>query len=55
MGNEDEKDSVWCLDAGTGETIWQHAYDCELDPLYYEGGPGGTPTVDGDVVYTLSK
>jgi outer membrane protein assembly factor BamB len=55
MGNEEEKDSVWCLDAGTGGTIWQHTYDCELDPLYYEGGPGGTPTVDGDAVYTLSK
>ena len=55
MGNEEEKDSVWCLDAGTGETIWQHTYDCELDPLYYEGGPGGTPTVDGDAVYSLSK
>ena len=43
MGNEDEKDSVWCLDAVTGDTIWQHDYGCELDPLYYEGGPGGTP------------
>ena len=55
MGNEDEKDTVWCLNAATGETIWQHIYDCELDPLYYEGGPGGTPTVHEGAVYTLSK
>ena len=55
MGNQDEMDSVWCLDAKTGETIWQHTYACELDPLYYEGGPGGTPTVHDGFVYTLSK
>ena len=39
----------------TGEVIWQHIYDCPLDPLYYEGGPGGTPTVHEGSVYTLSK
>ncbi len=55
MGNQDEMDSVWCFDAKTGETIWQHTYACELDPLYYEGGPGGTPTVHDGCVYTLSK
>ena len=41
MGNKDEKDTIWCLDAKTGEVLWQHTYDCELDPLYYEGGPVG--------------
>ena len=55
MGNRDERDSVSCLDANTGKVLWQHSYDCALDPLYYEGGPGGTPTVHGDSVYTLSK
>lgn len=55
MGNAENRDSVWCLDAQSGEVIWQHEYDCELDPLYYEGGPGATPTVDGDSVFTLSK
>jgi outer membrane protein assembly factor BamB len=55
MGNKEERDSVWCLNAQTGEVIWQHIYDCPLDPLYYEGGPGGTPTVHGGSVYTLSK
>ncbi|MDF1751790.1 MAG: PQQ-like beta-propeller repeat protein [Verrucomicrobiales bacterium] len=55
MGNRDEKDTVWCLDAETGNVLWKHTYDCPLDPLYYEGGPGGTPTVHDGAVYTLSK
>lgn len=55
MGNRKDKDTVWCLKAETGEVIWKHTYDCELDPLYYEGGPGGTPTVHEGSVYTLSK
>ncbi|MEM9480476.1 MAG: PQQ-binding-like beta-propeller repeat protein [Verrucomicrobiota bacterium] len=55
MGNTDEKDTVWCLDAKTGEVIWEHTYDCELDPLYYEGGPSATPTIHNGAVFTLSK
>lgn len=55
MGNSEGKDTVRCLNADSGEVIWQHSYACELDPLYYEGGPGGTPTVHERAVYTLSK
>jgi len=55
MGNEEDRDSVWCLDADTGDVLWQHVYDCPLDPLYYEGGPGATPTVHEGSVFTLSK
>jgi len=55
MGNQDDRDTVWCLDAESGEVLWKHTYDCPLDPLYYEGGPGGTPTVHEGSVYTLSK
>ena len=55
MGNTDDRDTVWCLDARTGDVLWQHSYDCALDPRYYEGGPGGTPTVHEGSVYTLSK
>jgi outer membrane protein assembly factor BamB len=55
MGNQNDRDTVYCFDAATGREIWKHTYDCKLDPKYYEGGPGGTPTVDGDRVYTLSK
>lgn len=55
MGNVDEHDIVSCIDAETGAFLWQFRYPCPLDPLYYEGGPGGTPTIHGDSVYTLSK
>ena len=54
-GKAQETDTIYCLDALTGEEIWKHSYPCALQPLYYEGGTLATPTVDGDVVYTLSK
>ena len=55
MGNTDNKDHVFCFDADTGKQIWKHSYDCLLDPKYYEGGPSGTPTVDGENVFTFSR
>lgn len=59
MGNrkigEVETDTIWCLDATTGGVLWEHSYPCALDPRYYEGGPGGTPTIHEGSVYTLSK
>jgi outer membrane protein assembly factor BamB len=55
LGNQNEADTVYCFDANTGTTMWKHSYPCPLESGYYEGGPGSTPTVDGDFVYTLSK
>lgn len=59
MGNRTlkgvETDTVWCLSAKSGKVLWQHSYPCALDPLYYEGGPGATPTIHDGSVYTLSK
>ena len=55
MGNTNNEDTIWCLDAGTGKTIWQHTYPAQLGPQWYEGGPGSTPTVDGGRVFTISK
>jgi outer membrane protein assembly factor BamB len=55
MGNESDVDTVYCLDEKTGAVRWKHSYRCELQPKYYEGGPGATPTVDGDRVFTISK
>lgn len=55
MGNRADADSVFCFDAETGKLIWKQSYACPTEPLFYEGGPSATPTVDGDHVYTLSR
>ncbi len=55
MGHRDGRDTVYCLNADTGEPLWQYSYDCELVDNLHDGGPGATPTVDGDRVYTLSR
>lgn len=49
------QDVIFCFDAVTGAEIWRHAYIEELYPKYYEGGTSGTPTVDGNRLYTMSK
>lgn len=55
LGNADEKDTVTCLDAKTGKEIWKHSYPAELGDKFFEGGTTGTPTVDGDRVFSLSR
>jgi outer membrane protein assembly factor BamB len=55
MGNTSNQDTVWCLDANTGKTLWHHSYAAQLGPQWYEGGPGSTPTVDNGRVFTISK
>lgn len=55
LGNDDDKDTIICLDAVTGKKLWAHTYESPLDPNLFEGGPTATPAVDGDRVYTLSR
>jgi outer membrane protein assembly factor BamB len=55
MGNKEDRDTVWCFEAGTGKEIWKHTYTSDLGPKYYEGGPGSTPTVHEGRVYSISK
>lgn len=55
MGHRDADDTVYCLDANTGNEIWKHSYPCALVDNLHEGGPAATPTVDDGRVYTLSK
>ena len=55
IGNKDNVDSVRCFSESSGELLWEHSYASDLGPKYYEGGPGSTPTIDGDRVYVLSK
>ncbi len=55
LGNSDNTDTVFCLNADTGAGVWKHSYPSDLEPKYFEGGPTSTPTVDGDRVYTLGR
>ena len=55
MGNATNQDTVWCFDALSGKELWKHTYASPLGPQYYEGGPGSTPTVNSNRVYTMSK
>jgi outer membrane protein assembly factor BamB len=54
MGNQEDRDIVWCLDVDSGETIWTHGYACEFDKRMFEGGTASTPTIHDGRVYTLS-
>jgi len=55
MGNANNTDTVYCVDAATGVLIWKYSYPSRLDPNMFEGGPGSTPAIDGPRVYTLSR
>ena len=54
MGNLEKTDTVYCLDANTGDVIWKHPYRCVTESGGHPG-PASTPTVDGKYVYTLSR
>jgi len=55
MGHRDGQDIVWCLDTDTGREIWKYHYAADLDARLYEGGPNSTPTLDGDLLFTLGR
>jgi outer membrane protein assembly factor BamB len=54
-GHADDQDTVWCLDAETGKPIWKHSFAADLGDKFFEGGTTGTPTLDGDRVYSLNR
>jgi len=54
IGNRNEADSVYCIDAESGKQQWSRSYPCPLDTRQFTGGPAATPTLDGDHLYTLS-
>ena len=54
-GNANEQETIWCLDALNGKEVWKHSYPSPLGSVYYEGGPGSTPTVESNRVYNIGK
>ncbi len=55
LGHDGGRDTVWCLNATTGKPEWQHSWKGKLVDNLHEGGPGATPTVAGEHVFTCSK
>ena len=43
------------LDEATGDILWTQAWDADYAGIAWEIGPGATPTVDDDRVYTLGR
>jgi outer membrane protein assembly factor BamB len=54
-GRAKGRDTVWCLDAATGQELWKHSYAAPLGNKYFEGGATDTPTIDGGRVYHLAR
>ena len=54
-GHANDTDTVFCFDAQSGKELWKHSYAAELGDKYYEGGTTGTPTIEGDHVFWLSR
>lgn len=50
-----EKEAVICLDAGTGETVWESAYEAQYQSglRQYGTGPRSTPLIVGDLLFTV--
>jgi outer membrane protein assembly factor BamB len=55
LGHANDADTVFCLEADSGKVLWKHSYPSDLGDKYFEGGTTGTPTVDGDRVFTLGR
>lgn len=54
-GHAGDSDVVYCFDAVTGKEIWKQSYPAELGDKFFEGGTTGSPTLDGDRLYWLSR
>lgn len=55
MGWKDGNEVVYCLDSNNGDERWHHSYPGNKVDNLHEGGPGSTPTIDGQYVYTLGR
>lgn len=52
-GTQNGQQAVFCLEAGTGEVVWQRAYEPEYRESMGGDGPRATPTVDDGRVYMV--
>ncbi|MBI4565252.1 MAG: PQQ-binding-like beta-propeller repeat protein [Planctomycetes bacterium] len=52
LGNKNNVDVIYCVDAETGKEVWHHTYPSKKGNY---PGPRSTPALDGDFVYTMSR
>jgi outer membrane protein assembly factor BamB len=52
MGNQNNEDIVYCLEAETGREVWSFRYPCKSGSY---PGPRATPVLSGDRVFSLSR
>jgi outer membrane protein assembly factor BamB len=52
-GYRGEDEAVWCLDAKDGKELWSVTTGPAARNIGYPDGPRATPTVDGELLYTL--
>jgi outer membrane protein assembly factor BamB len=55
VGHEDGKDTIFAFEVETGKEVWKHSYAAELGDKYFQGGTTGTPTIEGNRLYWLSR
>ncbi len=55
FNEEEQVDTVFCLNATTGRPVWSHSYQAKIWNRMHTGGTLTTPSVDGDAVYTLNR
>jgi len=56
MYRDDKHEVAICLDAATGETIWEYRYEQPLGEKHltgYGSGPRSTPTIVGKLLFTV--
>ena len=55
MGHVEGREILYCLNLKDGQELWRHDYPGQLVDNLHEGGPGSTPTIDGELVYSLGR
>ena len=54
QGNENGKNTLFCVNSQTGEVIWTHQYPCRKDPKFFQGGSRATPLIHEKTLYLPS-
>ena len=54
QGNEEGRNTLYCVESATGKIKWQHSYPCAKAPKFFDGGSRSTPTIANGIVYLCS-